>query len=52
MLHTIFVYQSLRNNTGLNEILEEKSEYDIAFLKFYMLKHCLMPASSIKLLDL
>ena len=31
-----FVHQSLRTNTGLNDILEEKSEYDIVFLKLYM----------------
>ena len=36
MLGNFFVHQSLRTNTGLNDILEEKSEYDIVFLKLYM----------------
>ena len=52
MLDNFFVHQSLRTNTGLNDIVEEKSEYDIVFLKLYMSEHCLMSASSIKLLDL
>ena len=49
MLDNFFVHQSF---TGLNDIVEEKSEYDIVFLKLYMSEHCLMSASSIKLLDL
>ena len=55
MLDNFFVHQSLRTNTvgsAINDIVEEKSEYDIVFLKLYMSKHCLMSASSIKLLDL
>ena len=39
-----FVHQTLSTSTGLSDLLGEKSECDVVFVKLCVLEHCLMSA--------